>query len=66
MGWARRESQTRLERLPLNRRKRRQMFLHRPQKISDCRERQYGLGFDPVANVLWAYDDDTKELISIQ
>ncbi len=26
----------------------------------------YGLGFDPVANVLWAYDDDTKELISIQ
>lgn len=26
----------------------------------------YGLGFDPVANVLWAYDDDTQELISIQ
>lgn len=26
----------------------------------------YGLGFDPVANVLWAYDDDTRELIHIQ
>lgn len=26
----------------------------------------YGLGFDPVANVLWAYDDDTLELITIQ
>jgi hypothetical protein len=26
----------------------------------------YGLGFDPVANVLWAYDDDTQELVHIQ
>lgn len=26
----------------------------------------YGLGFDPVAHVLWAFDDDTQELISIQ
>lgn len=26
----------------------------------------YGLGFDPVAKMLWAYDDDTQELISIQ
>ena len=26
----------------------------------------YGLGFDPVGNVLWTYDDDTQELISIQ
>ena len=25
----------------------------------------YGLGFDPVANTLWAEDDDTRELISI-
>lgn len=26
----------------------------------------YGLGFDPVANVLWAFDDDTQEFVSIQ
>jgi hypothetical protein len=26
----------------------------------------YGLGFDSVGNVLWTYDDDTQELISIQ
>jgi hypothetical protein len=26
----------------------------------------FGLGFDRTANVLWAYDDDTQELISIQ
>jgi hypothetical protein len=26
----------------------------------------HGLGFDSTANVLWAYDDDTQELISIQ
>jgi hypothetical protein len=26
----------------------------------------FGLGFDPVANTLWAYDDGTQELISIQ
>jgi hypothetical protein len=26
----------------------------------------FGLGFDPVANVLWAYDDDTQEFVSIQ
>jgi hypothetical protein len=25
----------------------------------------FGLGFDPVANTLWAEDDDTRELISI-
>ena len=25
-----------------------------------------GLGFDPVANVLWAWDDDTNELVRIQ
>jgi hypothetical protein len=26
----------------------------------------FGLGFDPVSNVLWALDDDTRELIKIQ
>ena len=26
----------------------------------------FGLGFDPAANVLWAFDDDTQELVSIQ
>jgi hypothetical protein len=26
----------------------------------------YGLGFDPVANALWAYDDDERELVRIQ
>jgi hypothetical protein len=26
----------------------------------------YGLGFDRTGNVLWTYDDDTQELISIQ
>jgi hypothetical protein len=26
----------------------------------------YGLGFDPVAGVLWAYDDDTQELVKIE
>jgi hypothetical protein len=26
----------------------------------------YGLGFDPVGNVLWAFDDDSFELVSIQ
>jgi hypothetical protein len=25
-----------------------------------------GLGFDPVANVLWSFDDDTRELIRIE
>lgn len=25
-----------------------------------------GLGYDPVANVLWAFDDDTMELVRIQ
>ena len=26
----------------------------------------YGLGFDPVSNVLWAVDDDTAEFVKIQ
>ena len=26
----------------------------------------FGLGFDPVAGVLWAYDDDTQELVRIE
>lgn len=26
----------------------------------------YGLGFDPVANTLWAFDDDNRELVIIQ
>lgn len=26
----------------------------------------YGLGFDPVANVLWAYDDTAHELVKIE
>ena len=26
----------------------------------------YGLAFDPVANVLWAFDDDTLELLKIE
>jgi len=26
----------------------------------------YGLGFDPVQNVLWAWDDDTNELIKVE
>lgn len=26
----------------------------------------FGLSFDPVSNLLWAYDDDSKEIIKIQ
>jgi hypothetical protein len=41
------ESQAYLERLSLNRRNRRQVFLQRPQKVRDCREGQYRLRLDP-------------------
>ncbi|UJR79192.1 hypothetical protein [Sandaracinus amylolyticus] len=36
------------------------------QRFGTATSGNYGLGFDRVGGVLWAYDDDTRELVSVQ